>query len=192
MRKSPCAAASPCGVFSANILSGLLFPLNDALVLPLLAVSIRAVVLSLHCLPCCRKSAFFPIHFRKGQVRGAGRSGGSCVLEWTQRQQGMCDGRVGEDSKCHEIFSKISTCQKAALHKLHSLTPALFPTWDCTCRGGICRVCSIPSQTGAVSRACWSQIGSALRGANPNLFVALSQRQAWKGSGKDMVRIEMR
>lgn len=52
MKKSPCAAASPRGASFANILSGLLFPLNDVLVLPLLAVSLRALVLSLHCLPC--------------------------------------------------------------------------------------------------------------------------------------------
>lgn len=200
MKKSPRAAASPSGVSFANILSGLLFPLNDVLVLPLLAVCPQC---------CCPVPALSPLplnsllqdicflshHFREGQVRGAGRSRGSSVLEGIQRQQCMWGGWVHEDRKCHKIFSKTTRSEKAAPHKLYSLTSVLYPIWDCTCRGGICSL-----QHSFTNWACQQSVMkpnkppgcSVLRGATPNLFVALRQTQAWKGSGKDMVRIEMR
>lgn len=39
IRKTPCTAASPSGVSSANVLSCQLLPINEVLVLPLLTVS---------------------------------------------------------------------------------------------------------------------------------------------------------
>lgn len=156
MKKSPCAAASPSGVCFAN--PDIVWPVvasKHVLVLPLLEVCPQS------CSPVFPALKFLAVGnlslpFTSGKIRLEGQVEVEAAVFWNEfRGSNVCGMGVwvGKDSKCQKIFSKTTRSQKAAPHKLYSLSllcsflPRTVPAEE-----GFA-VCSIPSQTEAVSRA---------------------------------------